>query len=159
MMMAGQILVTPNLESVNGRIVFDGSVSTHGLLKEPIYMTINSGKITKVEGGIQAKEFEAWMKSFNHPQMLKVAHLCYGFNPGAKLTGNIVEDERVWGSTEWGIGCVGPTLIRPDGIPGPSHADGICLNTSVWLDGRKIMAEGKLIDLELLALAQKLGKY
>jgi len=33
-----------------------------------------------------------------------MAHICYGFNPGAKLTGDIVEDERVWGCVEWGIG-------------------------------------------------------
>lgn len=30
--------------------------------------------------------------------MYKLAHIAYGFNPGSKLTGNIVEGERVWGS-------------------------------------------------------------
>lgn len=41
--------------------------------------------------------------------------LRYGFNPGAVLTGNIVEDERVWGSTEWGIGYVSPFDAPPHG--------------------------------------------
>ncbi len=26
--------------------------------------------------------------------------LCYGFSPGAQLTGLCTEDERVWGATE-----------------------------------------------------------
>jgi leucyl aminopeptidase (aminopeptidase T) len=158
-MMAGQIGWSPDLESINGIIVFDGSlVPPCGKLEEPVRLTIKAGEIIKVEGGKQAVEFEAWMKSFNHPRMLKLAHVCYGFNPGAKLTGDILEDERVWGSTEWGIGNVGAILIKPDGIPAPSHTDGICLNTSVWLDGKQIMDGGKMIEPDLIKLAQKLGK-
>jgi len=158
-MLAGQIGWAPDLESINGTIIFDGSVVPPcGKLEDPVRLTIKAGDIVKVEGGNQAAEFEAWMKSFNHPRMLKLAHVCYGFNPGAKLTGNILEDERVWGVTEWGIGNVGPTSIRPDGIPAPSHSDGICLNTSVWLDGEQIMDEGKMVKPDLIKLAQKLGK-
>jgi len=160
-MMAGQIGWAPDLESINGTIVFDGTVSSgceDNILKEPIYLTIKAGEIIKVEGGRQAKEFEAWMKSYDHPQMLKMAHVCYGFNPGAKLTGKVVEDERVWGSTEWGIGHIGALLIKPDGVSAPSHTDGICLNTSVWLDGKQIMDEGKMVDPDLIKLAKKLGK-
>ena len=158
-MMAGQIGWAPNFDSVNGTIVFDGSlVPPCGKLEEPARLTIKAGEIVKVEGGKQAVEFEAWMKSFDHPRMLKLAHVCYGFNPGAKLTGDILEDERVWGCTEWGMGNVGAILIEPDGIPAPSHADGICLNTSVWLDGKQILDKGKLLEKELVKLAKELGK-
>jgi len=158
-MMSGQIGWAPDLESVNGTIVFDGSlVPPCGKLEEPVRLTVKAGEIVKIEGGKQAVEFEAWLKSFNHPRMLKLAHVCYGFNPGANLTGDILEDERVWGCTEWGIGNVGAILIAPDGIPAPSHTDGICLNTSVWLDGKQIMDEGKMVEPGLVELAQKLGK-
>lgn len=158
-MMAGQIGWSPNFESINGTIVFDGSLVPPivGILKEPVRLTIKKGEIVKIEGGKEATEYEKWLKSFNHPQMLKLAHVCYGFNPGARLTGDILEDERVWGGTEWGLGNVGAILV-PGGISGPSHTDGICLNSSVWLDGVQIMDKGQLLDPELKKLAEKLGK-
>jgi len=158
-MMGGQIGWSPNFESINGTIVFDGSISPLGLLKEPVRLTITKGEIVKFEGGEQATEYEKWLKSFNnHPQMLKLAHVCYGFGPQARLTGVALEDERVWGGTEWGIGNVIAVLAPPNGIYGPSHSDGICLNSSVWLDGVQIMDKGQLLDPELKKLAEKLGK-
>ena len=157
-MMAGQIGWAPDLESVNGTIVFDGSITRLGKLEEPVHLTIHAGKIVKIAGGKQAAEFEAWLKSFNHPRMLNLAHVCYGFNPGAKFTGEGLEDERVWGSTEWGMGHIGAFLIKPYGIPAPSHTDGRCLNSSVWLDGEQIMKKGKIVKPSLVNLAKKLGK-
>ena len=156
-MLTGSIGWSPNFESINGTIVFDGSAYPFGILKEPIRLTIKKGEIIQIDGGKEATEFEKWLKNFNHPQMLKLAHLDYGFNPGARLTGDILEDERIWGSTEWGIGEVGDRLVS-GGIYGPSHTDAICLNSSVWLDGVQIMDKGQLLDPELKKLAEKLGK-
>jgi len=157
-MLPGQIGWAPDLDTVNGLLVFDGAVDPPcRKLEEPIFLTIKNGTVTKVEGGKQAVEYEIWLKSFNDPQMFRLAHICYGFNPGAKLSGDIAEDERIWGCTEWGVGNIGPQLITPDGIPGASHSDGICLNSSVWLDGKQIMDKGQMIDSRLAELAHKLG--
>jgi len=157
--LSGQL--TPgHSSSVNGLIVFDGSVVPPvGLLKEPIRLQVKSGRVERIEGGKDALTLGAWLRSFDDPSMFRVAHLSFGCNPGAKLTGNIVEDERVWGSTEWGLGYVGPDLTN-DGKPitAASHTDGICLNTSVWLDEVQIFDTGKLVHGELSKLGKKLGK-
>jgi leucyl aminopeptidase (aminopeptidase T) len=158
-MLAGQIGWVPDLDSINGLLVFDGTVDPPcRKLEEPICLTIKSGTVTKIAGGKQAVEYEIWLKSFNDPQMFRLAHACYGFNPGAHLSGDIVEDERIWGCTEWGLGNVGPQLLTPNGISGASHSDGICLNSSVWLDGKQIMDKGQMIDSHLAELAHKLGR-
>jgi len=158
-MLSGQIGWSPIFETINGIIAFDGSiVPPIGLVKEPVKLHVEKDKIVKIEGGKDAVDYEAWLRSFNDPNMFNMAHVCYGFNPGAKLTGNILEDERVWGCTEWGVGYVGPMLAPPKGIPAASHSDGICLNTSVWLDGVQIADKGKIVHKDLIEIAKKLGK-
>jgi len=157
--LSGQL--TPGYSgAVNGLIVFDGSVVPPvGLLKEPVKLHVRNGRVESIEGGNDALALDSWLKSFNDPGMFRVAHLSFGSNPGAKLTGNIVEDERVWGSTEWGLGYVGPDLTNDaNPITAASHTDGICLNTSVWLDETQIFANGKLVHQDLTGLAKKLGK-
>lgn len=163
-MLPGQISWAPEFSSINGVIVVDGSISPPiGKLANPIKFTIKEGYIVDIDGeGTDAAEMAAWLKSFNDPQMYLCAHISYGFNPGAKLTGDIVEDERVWGCTEWGFGNVGPQIVSdiPGGIPAASHSDGICLNSSVWLDGKPILIDGEVVGPteEIVALARKLGK-
>ncbi len=155
-MLGGQISIFPRYESITGTLVFDGSVTPPcGLLKEPIHMTAEKGRITSITGGAQAVEFLGWLNSFDDPNMFHLAHCSYGFNPGAKLTGNVLEDERVWGCMEWGLGYVSH-LDAPPGIDAKSHTDGICLKASVWLDDHQIMDQGAIIDENLKPLLQGL---
>jgi len=161
-MMCGQLAWSPKMDTINGKIVLDGALVygnlAGGIIKEPIVLTIKAGEIVKVEGGREAKEFERTMRNYNHPQMLRLAHTAIGLNPGAKLTGNMLEDERFWGSTEWGIGNIDPMLISPTGVDAPGHCDAICLDTSVYLDGKLVMEHDKFLVPELAELAKKLGK-
>jgi len=89
--------------------------------------------------------------------MYCLAHVCYGFNPGAILTGLCTEDERVWGSTEWGNGFQGP-FFKGNVGEAVSHADGICLNSSVWLDDVQLTDEGTVVHPELVETARAMGK-
>ena len=158
-MMAGLIAWSPDVETINGTLVFNGSlVPPCGKLEEPVRVTINAGEIVEIEGGRQARQFEAYLHSFGHPQMKHLAHCAAGFGPGAKLTGDIVEDERIWGCTEWGIGHIGKYLIPPDGVSAPSHLDGQSLNSSIWLDGEPLTRDGEVLHPELRKLAKRLGK-
>lgn len=156
-MLTGQINVVPRFGSIQGTIVFDGSVTPpfgHPPRK-PIRLTVKDGVIQSAEGGEEAAAYEKYLRDFRDPGMLKMAHIAYGFNPGAQLTGNIVEDERVWGATEWGIGYVSEIDAPPHGQDAVSHSDGICLKSSVWLDGVQIMDRGEIVLPELAALAPK----
>lgn len=156
-MMPGQVNVVPELGSVNGILVFDGSlVPPCGLLDEPVKLTICNSEIISIEGGRQALEFETWLDSFHDPNMRKMAHIAYGLNPGAKLTGNIVEDERVWGVTEWGIGYLSEFDAPPLGQKAKSHTDGICLNSSVWIDDELIMEDGHFVYDEYKKYEEKI---
>ena len=147
----------PDEPARTGTIVFDGCVTPPfgRIPDEPIRLTVKDGIITAVDGGEDARTYEEYLRNFNDPGMLMMAHISYGFNPGAQLTGNIVEDERVWGATEWGIGYVSDVDAPPCGQDAVSHTDGICLRSTVWLDERCILREGVVIDPELAALSPK----
>ena len=163
-MLIGQIGWAPEFETINGVIVADGSINPPcGIVDAPVKIYVENGKVVNVEGGQSAQEFYQWMKSFDDPNMFNVAHLCYGLGPYAQLTGEVCEDERVWGCVECGFGNIGACLTIPDipeGIPAASHSDVICLNSSVWLDGVQFLDEGKVVgpNEEIVALARQLGK-
>lgn len=161
-MMIGQLAWAPKIETVNGKIIFDGSLNyganQGGIIQEPIHLTVEAGKIVKIEGGREAKNFEAWLKCFDHPQMFGLAHTAIGVNSGAKISTQNIESERFWGSTEWGIGAIYKDVIGPDGVEGPAHVDGVSLDTSVWLDGKLILEDNKFLISKLAELAKKLGK-
>jgi len=160
--LVGQIGWAPREESIKGIIVYDGSFSGGGeadlgILAHPIELVIKKGRITEVKGQEEAKILSNWLKKLNDPNMYNLAHICYGFNPGAILTGLCTEDERVWGSTEWGNGYQGPMFegSLPEAC---SHADGICLNSTVWLDDTLLTKEGKVVHPELVDIAKAMGK-
>jgi leucyl aminopeptidase (aminopeptidase T) len=160
--LVGQIGWAPLEESINGTIVFDGSFSGGGeadlgILSQPIELVIKEGRIVDIKGQDDAKKMDAWLTKLRDENMKNLAHVCYGFNPGAILTGLCTEDERVWGSTEWGFGYQGPMFegTLPEAI---SHADGICLNSTVRLDDTLLLEEGKVVHPELVELAKEMGK-
>ena len=160
--LVGQIGWAPKEESINGAIVFDGSFSGGGeadlgILPHPITLIIKKGRITEIKGQEEAKKLESWLKKLGDPNMYNLAHICYGFNPGAVLTGLCTEDERVWGSTEWGNGYQGP-MFKGNLPEAVSHADGICLNSTVWLDGELLTKEGKVVHPELVETVKAMGK-
>ncbi len=155
--LGGQISFIPDFNSIQGNLVFDGTISPPcGLLKEPILLEVEQGIVKNIKGGAQAQELRRWLNSFNDPNMYRIAHGCYGFNPGARLCGKVLEDERVWGCTEWGLGYLSAVDAPPDGIKAKSHLDGICLNSSVWLDGVQILDCGEIIHPDLKPLAEEL---
>jgi len=155
-MLIGQVDWAPVEKTLNGKIVFDGSVwppDDLGRLASPIILTVEDGKVLRIDGGREARTLARWLDGFNDPAMHNVAHIAYGCNPGAKLSGRIVEDERIWGAVEWGLGYQGETFL---GVAGPAktHTDGICLNASIWMNGKQIASEGTYIHPDLASLGK-----
>ncbi|ETI69458.1 M29 family metallopeptidase [Neobacillus vireti] len=159
----GQIGWAPIEGSINGRIAFDGALSGGGdlelgVLRETITYVVEKGRIVEFEGGALAKRVKDYFASLNDPNMYIAAHVCYGCSPNAKLEGCTTEDERIWGSTEWGFGHQGPNYSGGAPRVAKSHVDGISLACSVWLDGQLILDNGIFIHPDLAKLAKKLGK-
>ena len=150
-MLVGQGFMPALIESVNGTIVFDGAIwppAEIQKIKEPITLKAVDGWIKEISGGFEAKILKNWFAHFNDPDVYKILHISPGFNPGVKRpTGDIVEDERVFGCVEIGLG----------NSPKPCHTDGIMLDCSVWVDDTLIEEEGIYVEPTLKKLAKEMG--
>ena len=154
-MLFGQVDWAPIEESINGVIVFDGSIYPPiGKLSAPVTLEVERGRVKNITGGIEASKFKSWLESLNDPKMFMIAHISYGCHPHAILSGNIVEDERVWGVVEWGLGSQSPGFKGSVGSA-KSHTDGVCLRPTVWADGVKVIEDGEYVHPELKPLVPK----
>ena len=146
-MLLGQVDWAPKEPTINGTIVFDGSVNPPddlGLLKERVKLDVTDGRVTRIHGGRAAKVYERWLKSFGDENMYVPAHISYGCNPGARLTGNVLEDERIWGVLEWGLGNQSESF-KARGTKAATHSDGITLRPTLEADGELIIKDGKFV--------------
>jgi leucyl aminopeptidase (aminopeptidase T) len=151
-MLGGQISWCPMEETINGKLVFDGALwppAELGSLKTQVELTVKNGVVREIKGGTEAKVFEQWLAHFNDPNMYRIAHYSLGFNPGvSKPSGRIVEDERIFGCIEMGIGSQGAQIMGKT-WSAASHTDGVVLNPTILLDGVAMEKDG-IYKLEAL---------
>lgn len=160
--LTGQIGWAPREETINGTLVFDGAVSGGGeadigVVSEPVTYEVKKGRIKEIRGGKEAKIVKKWFEKLKDSNMYLAAHVCYGFNPNAKLGFTTTEDERIWGSTEWGFGYQGPMYSGGKPRVAVSHIDGICLACSVSGDEEPLTEEGEVVHPDLVELAKACG--
>ena len=154
-MLGGQSWFNVVRESAQGILVFDAVIwppEELGVLRSPVKLHFEKGYVRKIEGGQEAAFFSNWLKSFNHPNVYLLDHVSYGFNPGVtRPSGRIVEDERIFGCMQFGIGAT------PKAYGSPAHTDGVMLNASVWWDDIQIEDHGRYVHPDLVALCKEMG--
>ena len=159
-MMAGQVSWCPIEETINGTIVFDAAVfppKELGIVREPIVLDVKDGVIQSITGGRDAMVFRGWMESFNDPNMFRLAHYSLGFNPGVTApTGRIVEDERIFGSIEFGFGSQGKQIMGKC-WSAASHTDGVTLAPTIILDDVVFEENGIYKNPRVAELCKKMG--
>ena len=135
---AGEAYIAPLEGRSNGSVVIDGSFAPIGFLKEKVFLEIKGGKIAKVRGNRK-------LKSIFDKYGRKERTLCefgVGTNYKAKITGEVLEDEKVLGSIHIAFG-------NNLGFGGKNkakiHLDGVIKAPSVWLDGKLIIKKGKFL--------------
>ena len=152
----GFVNIIPKVNSMKGRIVFD-FLQNHNN-NTPLEFIIKNGKIAEVNGRAEeAKDFSEYLGSFQDPNMYKISHNMLGFNPNVRhLSGELVEDERVWGGANFGFGHTSALDLPPFGQEAASHFDGVVTKVNVFFDDVAIIKDGEVCHPELKPLAEKL---
>jgi leucyl aminopeptidase (aminopeptidase T) len=127
---AGEGFISPIETMGEGTIVFDGSIGGYGLLEEPLRVTLSGGRIVDAVGAAAPWLLSRLDAGGEHGRSL--AELGIGTNPAARLSGNILEDEKVKGTAHIAFG----TSVAIGGVNVSTvHIDGMVLRPTVTFDG------------------------
>ena len=124
----------------HGTLVIDGSMAGVGLVDEPVELVIEGGHLTSARGG-QGMAFMELLTEHGEDGT-NVAELGIGTNERAKLTGEILEDEKILGTCHVAFGAsaaIGGT------VQVPVHLDCVVMKPTVELDGEAIVGDGELL--------------
>ncbi len=124
----------------NGTLVIDGSIAGIGLVDEPVELVVEGGHLTAARGG-QGKAFMELLTAHGEDGT-NLAEFGIGTNERAKLTGEILEDEKILGTCHVAFGAsaaIGGT------VQVPVHLDCVVMKPTVELDGEAIVRDGELL--------------
>ena len=164
---AGETFISPENGSVDGVVVYDGSISLNEgevIIREPIRVEIKNGFVSNIDGGDEAEKLkETLLLSEQNARMFEkegkisqgmgevyaknarnIGELGIGLNPKAKIIGNMLVDEKAYGTCHIAIGS-----NYDNDAPCLTHLDGLVLEPTVTVrygDGttRVIMDQGSL---------------
>ena len=145
---AGKAFIMPREKTMSGTVVIDGSWEAN-LVDEPITLVIEEGMVMDVKGGTTAAtirqefgEAAKRLRAKERENVWTVAEFGFGMNPQARLSGNVLEDEKRLGTCYFSVGdntALGGTSAV--GI----HIPGVLKNANVWLDDTQFIADGEFI--------------
>ncbi|MBI3027778.1 aminopeptidase [Candidatus Woesearchaeota archaeon] len=135
---AGEIFIAPLENKTNGTIAVDASIGGIGKVDKKIRIDIKDGFIEKIVGGNIGQLLK---KSLKNRYYKNVAELGIGTNYKAKITGNVLEDEKVAGTCHIAFGN---NKHFGGKIDVPFHVDAVIKNPTIYADGALIMNDGKL---------------
>ena len=93
---AGEIFCAPVEDGANGLIVCDGVIGNVGPIKKPLAMHVKEGRLTEVESEDTAMAEKVKKLSAADDMAGVIGELGIGINPKARLTGNLLEDEKAY---------------------------------------------------------------
>jgi leucyl aminopeptidase (aminopeptidase T) len=151
---AGEVYISPTIGSANGTIAFDGSLKlVHRAVvpKKPIIVTFSNGYISDVSSGKDAellkdtiRQGDDLARSFGSAEAEKyninLGEFGIGTNEHARMTGYVLEDEKVLKTVHFAIGD--NYDFDANGI---LHQDGLVMQPTVIVDGRTIMQGGDIL--------------
>jgi leucyl aminopeptidase (aminopeptidase T) len=116
------------------------SLASLGLTDEPAVLTVRDGRIVDGQGGLGPAFLER-LRAHGEAGT-NLAELGVGTNDGARLGGNVLEDEKILGTIHVAFGAsagIGGTVSVP------IHLDAVVLDASLVIDGIPVLEAGRYV--------------
>jgi leucyl aminopeptidase (aminopeptidase T) len=142
---AGEAYSTPLEGTGNGKLVVEKG--WHPYLKENMTITFKNGNVTEILGGGSVGDelrnlLKPGINEEPYSSRRNMAEFGIGTNPNAKRPDNTLESEKIRGTVHI---AVGDNAHMGGKVHADLHQDFIQPKPNVWVDGRLIMKEGKLV--------------
>jgi hypothetical protein len=139
----GEFNVPPVEGSGSGKLVIDLCMHQLGRLAGPIELTVDNGRIVKIDGGADAFTLRNYLARYGDEN----AYICpaeasVGINSKAVVRGVQREDKNIMGSMHFGLGTnvdVGGTITSN------IHIDGVILEPTLYVDGEIRIKDGAFL--------------
>ena len=136
----GEGFISPDDRACAGTLVVDGTIAEVGIPSAPVTLTVEGGRLTGATGAEGAALVELLTASGDEGRT--VAELGVGTNEKAKLSGNVLEDEKLLGTVHVAFGASAAIGGR---IQVPVHLDCVVMRPVLTVDGAEIVRDGKLL--------------
>ena len=151
---SAQVATAPIEGSVEGVLVLDiGDIILNlaRYVAQPVYITIEKGAITKIEGGLEAFLLRDWFATWKDPRAYIVSHIGWGCHDKASWhrmgnlwqgIGGFMDCESYYGNMQIAFGS-----NMSAGLQGANdtraHIDIQCRNNNFWVDDLQVLEEGQ----------------
>lgn len=140
----GETFLAPVEGTANGVFVVDGSMAGLGLIGDVnIKVEVEKGFATKITGGRPARQLREMLDKVGKGAC-NIAEFGIGTNDSARLSGIILEDEKVMGTIHIALGN---NISMGGSFNVPIHLDGVVKKPTVYLDKKLLMDKGKLLGV------------
>jgi leucyl aminopeptidase (aminopeptidase T) len=116
------------------------SLAPFGISEDPAELTLADGRLVAAEGGLGPQLIELLLSQGELGTNL--AELGVGTNDRARLTGNILEDEKILGTVHVAFGASAGIGGR---VSVPIHLDVVIVDASLEVDGRAVLESGRYV--------------
>jgi len=138
----GETFLAPVEGTANGVFVVDGSMAGLGLIKNAkIRIEVKDGFATEITGGKLASQLKKQIDKVGK-MARNIAEFGIGTNDSAKLSGVLLEDEKVMGTVHIALGN---NVSMGGSVNVPLHLDGVIKKPTVYIDEKLLMKDGKLL--------------
>ena len=127
---AGEACIAPEEGKTNGCLVVDGSAPLVGRIKRPIKIMIKDGFAQH----IPLAKIASLIRPLGR-RAKNIAEFGIGLNPKAKITGNVLEDEK---ATQTAHLAIGASISFGGKVSCPCHLDFVFLNPVIFIDGKRL---------------------
>jgi leucyl aminopeptidase (aminopeptidase T) len=106
-----------------------------------IRVEVKNGIETKITGGKAARKLNV-IRDKVGKKARNIAEFGIGTNDSARLSGILLEDEKVMGTVHLALGN---NVTMGGSVNVPIHIDGVIKKPTVFIDGKLLMEDGKLL--------------